>query len=153
LEKLFTVQSSRFKGDLLCRIYADSEACAVLVPPMMIQPLLENAFLHRPEDSDQPLHIWLTARIEDGFLKVTVSHTGKWSAPAGDHQPANGIDALRQRLKLLLGPQAQVDRQADDGWIRLMICIPVPNKAAASALRAGAIAENSGPAFASSGNP
>lgn len=125
LEKFLTVQTSRFKENLVCRIQWDPAARAVLVPPMMIQPLLENALQHRSRTHDLPLQIWLTACVGEGFLRVTLSNTGERVPPPGNQQPDNGIHSLSQRLTLLLGPQARVEQQTENGWILVTIHIPL----------------------------
>lgn len=127
LEKYLTVESSHFRENLICRIQCDAATRAVMVPPMIIQPLLENAFQNRPQSPGQPLQIWLTSRIEAGFLRITLSHTCEPEAAASDKgQMDDGIVALRQRLELLLGPRAGVEREMDKGWIRFTIQIPLP---------------------------
>ena len=128
LEKFLVVQSSHFSKNLVCRIQCESTARAVMVPPMIVQPLLENAFQHRPKAHDQPLHIWLTARVEEGFLRVTISNTGEPVQISGDQEPRNGIPSLHRRLTILLGPKARVEHQTDNGWIRVTIHIPLPDK-------------------------
>jgi hypothetical protein len=125
LEKFLVVQTSHFNKNLVCRIQCESAARSVMVPPMIIQPLIENAFQNRPKDSDQPLHIWLTARVEDGFLRATLSNTGEPDQIADDPHQRNSIPSLRQRLQLLLGPEARVEEQTDNGWIRVTIHVPL----------------------------
>lgn len=125
LEKFLVVQTTHLSKNLVCRIQCDSSARAVMVPPMIIQPLLENAFHHRPQDPEQPLQIWLTARVEDGFLRITLSNTGVAMPTFADQAPPDGIPSLRQRLILLLGPGARVDENAEHGWIRIAIHIPL----------------------------
>ena len=125
LEKFLVVQTNHLNKNLVCRFQCKSAARAVMVPPMIIQPLLENAFQHQPETPDQPLQIWLTARVEDGFLRVTLSNTGVAVSLAADQAPPNGIPRLQQRLRLLLGPDARVEEQAENGWIRATIHIPL----------------------------
>ena len=126
LEKYLTVQTSHFGGKLVCRIQCERAARAVMVPPMMVQPLLEDAFRHRSQTDELPLQIWLTARLEDGFLRVTVSNTGEQQPSDSSLPPDTGITALRQQLHLLLGQRARVERQADNGWLRVTIHIPLP---------------------------
>ncbi len=125
LEKFLTVQASHFKDNLVCRIHLDPAARSLMVPPMMVQPLIEDAFHYRLQSNDLPLQIWLTAGVEAGLLRVTLSNTGEKASSEGDQDAEFGIRALRQRLRLLLGPQASVERHEADGWIRVTIQIPV----------------------------
>jgi len=64
--------------------------------------------------------------VEEGFLRITLSNTGTAVPIAAGQAPPNGIPALRQRLRLLLGPEALVEEQTDNGWIRVTIHIPLP---------------------------
>jgi hypothetical protein len=124
LEKYLTAQAAHLGESLVCRIQCEKAAGAVMVPPMVVQPLLENAFHHRLQASEFPLQIWVTARVEKGFLRITVSSTVE--APATAIIPVNnGLRALEQRLELLLGPQAQVLQEADKGWNRVTIHVPL----------------------------
>ncbi len=126
LEKYLGVQTRHFGGNLLCRIQCDKAAGAILVPPMLVQPLLENAFQHGSATDEAPIQVWLTATLDADFLRVTVSNTGCWVTPADNSPGSKGLRTLRQRLTLLLGPQAQVEQQSDNGWVRVTIRIPLP---------------------------
>lgn len=125
LERFLVVQTSHLNKNLVFRVKCESAARSVMVPPMIIQPLLENAFQHRPTAPDQPLQIWLTARVEQGFLRVTLSNTGVAVPIAAGQPPPNGIPCLQQRLRLLLGPDARVEEQAENGWISATVHIPL----------------------------
>lgn len=129
LERFLTTQASRSGDGLVCRIYADAGASSVLLPPMTIQPLLEDAFHRRPGSAENPLHIWLTARIEAGCLKLTVSHSGEGPPPAGATPFPAGILALQKRLRLLLGTRAGIERHCDGGWTRttVTVALAAPN--------------------------
>lgn len=124
LEKYLTVQTSRFQGKLFCRIQIGTAARAVMVPPMLIQPLLEDAFHHHTPTSELPLHVWLTASEEKEFLVVSVSNTCPLSPDGSEPAPGNGFIALRHRLDLLLGSRAKIQRKIDHGWVRVIIHIP-----------------------------
>ena len=121
LEKFLTIQASHLQNRLICRIYMDALASKVPLPPMTIQPLLEDAFRHRPKSPESPLHIWLTAKVEDGSLNATLSYSGEESGESAE-LPAE-IQALKKRLSLLLGPAASVERRHDSGWTRTSVIV------------------------------
>ena len=124
LEKYLSVQQARFGDRLVCRLECDSASHAVAVPPMMIQPLLENAFVHGAPPGDGPLEVIVTTRVDDGWLDVEVANTGQWVTPDPSRTPSTGIRTLRKRLEILLGPQATVTPIAADGWVRVRIHLP-----------------------------
>lgn len=127
LQKLLTVQTSRFRGSLVFRSHCDPGTRNVMVPPMLIQPLLEDAFHDRPDSDGPALQIWLTATTVDGCLKLTHSHThGTPACRDSGHPERDGIRTLRQRLELQLGPAASVEREVAEAWVRVTVSIPLP---------------------------
>jgi len=124
LEKYLAIQQSRFGADLVCRISCEPEARRVLVPPMMIQPLLENAFHYGPQTSPMPLNVSVEASVCDGQLAVIVANSGSWVTPDPARSIGSGIQTLRKRLGLLLGPAASVEVVHEQGWVKIVIRLP-----------------------------
>ena len=124
LEKYLAIQQSRFGADLVCRISCEPEARRVLVPPMMIQPLLENAFHYGPQTSPMPLNVSVEASVRDGQLAVIVANSGSWVPPDPARSIGSGIQTLRKRLGLLLGPAATVEVVHEQGWVKIVIRLP-----------------------------
>ncbi len=108
LEKYLAVQQARFGAGLACRIVCDRPARAVMVPPMMVQPLLENAIAYGLQTSDKPLWVEVTAMVTGRWLEVRVVNTGHWIPPDPTRSPGTGLRTLRKRLQLLVGPEATV---------------------------------------------
>jgi len=91
---------------------------------MMLQPLLENAFVHGTPPEDGPLEVIVTSKVQDGWLDVEVANTGVWVPPDQSRTPSTGIRTLSKRLELLLGPDASVAARAERGWVRVTIRLP-----------------------------
>jgi two-component system, LytTR family, sensor kinase len=124
LEHYLGVQQSRFGAGLICRIDCEPDARSVPVPPMMLQPLLENAFHYGGQTSTRPLRVDVAAALADGWLTVSVVNTGAWVSPDSSRSPGSGIQTLRKRLGLLIGDEATVDVISADGTVRVLIRIP-----------------------------
>ena len=124
LEKYLSIQQSRFGTDLVCRISCEPEARSVPVPPMMIQPLLENAFHHGGQTSPMPLNVSVEASVREGQLCVIVANSGSWVPPDPARSIGSGIQTLRKRLGLLLGPAATVEVVREQGWVKIVIRLP-----------------------------
>lgn len=124
LERYLTLQAPHLWEKLICRIQCENAARGVMVPPMMIQPLMEDAFRHRLQINQSPLQIWVTARVEKEFLLVTVSST---TEPSSNNFPPvrSGLQALEYRLRLLLGSGVRVEQKDDNGWYRVTVHVPV----------------------------
>ena len=128
LEKYLAVQQARFGENLVCRFSCDRAAHAVIVPPMLIQPILENALHYGAQTSSMPLRVSVTAKVTDGWLEVVVANTGRWVPPDKTRSPSTGIRTLRKRLALLVDEAATVDTvidpDLDGGWVRVVIRMP-----------------------------
>src|SRR6202008_307635 len=56
-------------------VLADADALAVRLPPLLVQPLVENAIKHGK--TDRPLNLVVRARVRRGRLRVTVRDAGR----------------------------------------------------------------------------
>ena len=128
LETYLAVQHARFGDNLVCRVVADRAAQSVLVPPMLIQPLLENALHYGAKTSGMPLKGNVRASVQNGVLEVVVANSGRWMPPDSTRSPSTGIRSLRKRLELLVGNAATVDThlepEHDGGWVHIVVRLP-----------------------------
>ena len=145
LENYLAVQQHRFGADLECSIECDPAARAVMVPPMILQPLLENAFKYGPKTSAMPLRVEVRAGVirdeKETHLLVSVANTGRWVNDHPEslqvehrdrHRTGTGLANLRKRLALLLGERATLEVRKEPAWVRVEIRIPAPEGLSAS---------------------
>jgi signal transduction histidine kinase len=81
------------------------------IPPMLLQPLVENAIKHGLEPKIEGGRIDVHARLEDGRLRLSVADTGlglEQAAHTKHHHAGThvGLDNVRERLQALYGEQA-----------------------------------------------
>ena len=131
LEEYLTVQGVRFGDGLVTRIDCDLDVRGVPVPPVMVQPLVENAIKYGGQTSTRPIRVDVAARREGDALVVEVANTGAWVTPGGRQATGTGLHSLERRLRLLVGPSTTVSHREDDGWVRVRIRIPIPDATAA----------------------
>jgi signal transduction histidine kinase len=97
------------------------------VPPLTLQPLVENAIVHgiAPRVEGGTVRIE-AARVPDGGLRLRVADDGAgcvWPLPAGPREPAAGrhagrglgLGALTRRFQLDYGGQARFDVRSSPG--------------------------------------
>jgi signal transduction histidine kinase len=85
----------------------------IRVPPMLLQPLVENAIKHGLEPKVEGGCITVRAKSEDGMLILTVADDGLGlEAPAQDGTRV-GVANLRERLLVLYDSRASFDLQAN----------------------------------------
>jgi two-component system sensor histidine kinase AlgZ len=83
--------------------HIDEAARDAEVPPLLLQPLLENAVRHGRIDRGA---IVVTARAEGPDLTLTVRSPGAWRGP---REGALGCDLVRRRAELAWGDDARCD--------------------------------------------
>jgi len=126
LEEYFTIQEVRFGDGLETRIDCDFAARGLLVPPLLVQPLVENAIKYGGQTAPLPIRVHVGVRLVGDWLEVEVANAGRWVAPGGAASTGTGLPALERRLQLLLGPTSSVSHREEDGWVRVLIRIPAP---------------------------
>jgi sensor histidine kinase YesM len=125
LEKYLMVQQIRFGKGLVCGIECETAARDVLVPPMLVQPLLENAFNYGEGLEGQALRVRVAAHCKDGRTLVTVTNTGSWIPHGDGRSPGIGIQNLRHRLALIFGEAATMKVEEVRGSVVVTIDMPM----------------------------
>ncbi|MEI6081242.1 MAG: histidine kinase [Verrucomicrobiota bacterium] len=125
IQHYLVVQKSRFGEHLQCSITCDVAARAVRVPPMMIQPLLENAIHYGSMTCEGKLRVRLNAGVDQSHLKISVTNNGLWVSPDVNRSPGSAHRNLRKRLNLLLGEETRLDVSTEGGDVCVTVMIPL----------------------------
>jgi sensor histidine kinase YesM len=128
LEQYLTVQGVRFGDGLVTRIECDLDVRNVAVPPVMVQPLVENAIKYGGETAERPIRVDVIARRDEEWLAIEVANAGRWVALGSRQSTGTGLRSLERRLRLLVGPSASVSYRQDDGWVRVLIRVPLGSR-------------------------
>lgn len=112
-------------GDRL-HVHEDVDAAArfVLVPPLLLQPLVENAVRHGIADRPDGGRIELRARVETPRLLLTIADDGSGD---GTQKVGGGvgIDSVRRRLAALYGDEATIDVTRAARGFSVAIALPL----------------------------
>ncbi len=97
------------------------------IPPMLLQPLIENAITHGLEPKIEGGRIVVSAAVRDGKLHVSVRDDGLGlgapSAKSGTHL---GVANTRSRLNAIHGDQASLSLSANpDGGAHAELTLPL----------------------------
>jgi LytS/YehU family sensor histidine kinase len=102
---------------------------ALPVPPLLLQPLVENCIKHGLEPKVAGGRIDVSARIEAGFLLLAVRDTGLGLSAAGDSSGSHfGLAQVRERLATLYGSPAGlvIENTGDaEGGARVTLRLPL----------------------------
>lgn len=122
------LQRLRYGERLQVRIEGDDEDIrAGSCPPLVLQPLVENALRHDLDCHDGPGDIRLALRRGSDGIVVTVSNRIAAPAPGGgaSPNPGTGLGLSNTRARLTLGnPAATLSAGPVGGRFLAEICLP-----------------------------
>jgi two-component system sensor histidine kinase AlgZ len=122
------IEEVRFGSRLRVEVDVDPAAERALVPPMILQPLVENAVRHAIVPRVSGGAVGIVAAREDGFLRLGVDDDGPGVAKDGSTadvpRPGLGLANTRERLAELYGSRAEIrfgesSRGGLAVWLRL----------------------------------
>ncbi len=94
------------------------------VPPLLLQPLVENAIRHGVEPAVAGGEVVVRARQQDGALCITVQDSGVGFD--GPPQAGFGLTQVRERLSTAFGGHARLDCQSASGrGTRVTLTLPL----------------------------
>jgi two-component system sensor histidine kinase AlgZ len=116
------IEEVRFGDRLRVEWAIDPRAGAARVPPLVLQPLVENAVKHGVEPSAAGADIKISTQRRGSIVVVKVTNT----VPAGQGRPGHGVaqDNVRDRLRLLHDVQAQFQTALKDGVYQVRMEVP-----------------------------
>lgn len=103
LEKYLYIQKYRYGDRITVDMAVEEEAQPIIVPHFILQPLLENAFVHGLEMSMGGGKILITGRVEQERLVLTVEDNGQGMAEATLHQIRQSLQAGKDKIGIGIG--------------------------------------------------
>jgi len=145
VEQYLGIERVRFGSRLSSRIEVSDEAARCIVPPLVLQPLVENAVKHGVSNRLEGGEIRIEAAVDAGTLRVRVTN------PCDDDAPARpgtgtGLENVRRRLHAVAPRHAWLTAGRVDEDYRVELVLPATEAEApeasssAAALAAGGAA-------------
>lgn len=108
------VQQLRLGPRLQFQVQLDNAVSQeLLLPPLLIQPLVENAVLHGVCQVERPCHIKITLSVTAaGMLQIAVTDDGAGLGHSRHSGHGIGLGNIRERLQFYYGPAAQLQVSA-----------------------------------------
>ena len=129
LQHYVDIQRLRFGERLVFQVEATDEARNAFFPPLLLQPLVENAIRYGVEASDQMERITVRAHIANQELQIEVANT--FAAGAEDSRPPApstgvGLANTQARLEVQYGDHQRFQAgPLADGGFQVTMSIPV----------------------------
>ena len=122
-QRYLAIEQIRFGERLQVQWTLDPEADAAKLPPLLLQPLVENAVRHGVEPSAQGAQIKISTERRGSVVVLKVTN----STPAGVGERGHGLALanVRERLALLHDVQAQFKTVFKDGVFQVRLEIPL----------------------------
>ncbi len=135
IHSFIAVEKIRFGTRLDMQENVDKAALGCSVPPLLLQPLVENAVVHGVANLVDTGWIRLDIREVDGRLAVTVENRFDPEAPSR-HRNGVGLSNVKQRLEARYGNRASMDVTASEHKFRVAISMPAEQAEEPVAVRA-----------------
>ncbi len=128
-QRYLRMEALRMGERLRYRVNCDEGSAAAPVPPLIIQPLVENAVYHGIEPLPAGGEVLIESACRDGEVAVTVSNPRARTVAAA--RPGNhmALENIRQRLRLQYGGGARVEVTDGEDSFRVHLVFPLRSPA------------------------
>jgi Putative regulator of cell autolysis len=126
LHDFLALEQARWEDMLTVESEFDPAAEDLLVPPMLLQPLVENAVKYGQQTTPGDLRIRLEARVAKDALTLSVANLGRWVPPSAtprDDSVRVGLENVRARLAAVYGDRAALTTAEESGWVVVSVRI------------------------------
>ena len=93
------VEQAQFEGSLF--IEYDTPHTDFRLPPLTLQPIVENAVKHGMDPDAEPLRILIRTMKTYAGNEIVVENTGAAFEPANDNEPHIALKNIQQRLEMM----------------------------------------------------
>ena len=119
------IEQVRFRDRLRVTIHAAPDTLDAAVPPLVLQPLVENAIRHGITSRVEGGTVLVGSRLFDGRLLLTVRDDGLGIPGGAGPRPGVGLANTRARLERLYGLDFELAvENAPEGGVEARIALP-----------------------------
>jgi LytS/YehU family sensor histidine kinase len=124
------IQAIRMHGRLRYTIKSDPQLDLCPLPPLLVQPLVENAIKHGIDRSEEGGSIGIAVRATGNQIEIMVSDTGSGINPdAPVSGTGTGLKNVRERLRALYQGQATLTlTENQPHGMMATLCLPREDK-------------------------
>mgnify|MGYP001419189010 CR=1 FL=1 len=123
VERYLDIELLRFGDRLRVERAVDPDALACQVPPLLLQPLVENAIKHGIQDCLEGGILRIEARRDGPLLRVVVENPVDDDAPLRRGEGV-GLENVRRRLDVFGARDAQLSAARTGGRFRVTLTLP-----------------------------
>jgi two-component system, LytTR family, sensor kinase len=129
IEMYLALQDIRSSGKVRQEIEIDPHLHDALVPAMLMQPIVENAYVHGLSKVSNGGFIEIVARPVHGLIEIAVRNRGVGLAASGQNETPGagiGLNNVKSRLRLHYGDQAHLEvRESAPDVVEVKVRFPL----------------------------
>ncbi|MEM9673616.1 MAG: sensor histidine kinase [Cyclobacteriaceae bacterium] len=137
INQYLTIEKARYQDRLTIHQNIQPETLTVLVPNLILQPIVENAFKHGISQSIEQAQLDITAQMDNGKLVMEVFNSGN-QLPEGWHLTRNrgiGLGNTISRLMQLYQGNFRFQINEKENGVLVRIVLPTDDKISQKTLR------------------
>lgn len=115
------VEQAQFEDSLF--VDYDTTYTQFHIPPLTLQPIVENAVKHGMDPDGEPLHISIRSRQTNSGSEIIVENTGADFEPADNNEPHIALSNIEHRLKLMCNGELAIKPREGGGTV-VTVTIP-----------------------------
>ncbi len=124
LELYLEIEKVRFGHRLSTKINKDEKSLQLLLPPMLLQPVMENAIKFGLYDTTDDVNIVMSVCNVDGYLQVTITNPFDSETSTPRQGTGFGLASVKRRLYLLFARNDLVETRIEEQHFSTIIKIP-----------------------------
>jgi two-component system, LytTR family, sensor histidine kinase AlgZ len=124
LHRFLAIEKVRFGERLHVDVEVEAQAQDCLLPPLLLQPLVENAIIHGIAHLPAGGKVRISAACKGGRLHLSIENSVDPDAPVS-RKRGLGLANVRQRLETRYGKEATLRTAAEEDFFRVTISLPV----------------------------
>jgi hypothetical protein len=124
VETFLAIERVRFGDRLRTKFDVAEDVRSIAVPPLVLQPLVENAVHHGVAHLLEGGEVCVQARRREGLVEIVVENPCDPDRPAS-RSTGVGLNNVRSRIEALAGDRASVDVDARENNFRVSILLPI----------------------------
>lgn len=124
LQLYLDIEKVRFGHRLSTNVIYDETAEVMLMPPMLLQPVVENAIKFGLYDTIGDITISINAYVKEGMLLLEVKNPFDNELQQPNKGTGFGLSSIRRRLYLLFARQDLLETSAQENIYTTLIKVP-----------------------------
>ena len=125
LDRYCAIEKVRFGDRLQVEKSIDPETTGCHLPPLLLQPLLENAVVHGIAQLPEGGRVQVATSRNQNRIYLKVENSWDPEAVSGRKRNGVGLKNVQRRLEARYGKEARIDVQTEEHLFRVSVSIPV----------------------------